>query len=76
MKAFQYHHYLDNDAKTMVKHLIFLRKFAVIMIESKSGKTSVLDTFCVVISKIMVLEYFQKTNCFLGHLVYTYLSLG
>ena len=30
LKAFQLHYCPDNDAKSMVKHLIFLRKFAVI----------------------------------------------
>ena len=32
LKAFQLHYYHDNDAKSMVKHLIFLRKFAVLRI--------------------------------------------
>ena len=30
LKAFQLHYRPDNDAKSMVKHLIFLRKFAVL----------------------------------------------
>ena len=30
LKAFQLHYCLDNDAKSMVKHFIFLQKFAVI----------------------------------------------
>ena len=30
LKAFQLHYCLDNDAKSMVKHLFFLRKFAVL----------------------------------------------
>ena len=30
LKAFQLHYCPDNDAKSMVKHLIFLQKFAVI----------------------------------------------
>ena len=30
LKAFQLHYCPDNDAKSMVKHLIFLQKFAVL----------------------------------------------
>ena len=30
LKAFEYHHYPDTDAKSMVKRLIFLQKFAVL----------------------------------------------
>ena len=40
LKAFQLHYCPDNDAKSMVKHLIFLRKFAVI--RKKEEKTSTL----------------------------------
>ena len=31
LKAFQLYHCPDNNAKSVVKHLIFLRKFAVIL---------------------------------------------
>ena len=32
LKAFQLYYCPDNDAKTMVKHFIFLQKFAVIIL--------------------------------------------
>ena len=32
LKAFQLHYCPDNDAKSMVKHFIFLHKFAVIKV--------------------------------------------
>ena len=35
-KAYRHYHCADNDAKSMVKHLIFLRKFAVINIMNRS----------------------------------------